>query len=182
MPRIDLPDETPGPMGPLSQYPKLARAMIELDEIIMRGDSPLSPGERELIGAFVSARNDCTWCTRTHSTTAAKLLEGGEDLVDQVQQNYRSAPISEKLKALLRVAGQVQEGGSTVTDEAVDQAREAGATDREIHDAVLVAADFSKWNRYVDALQVVTPDDQAVYEQVATSILESYEEALSMVD
>jgi uncharacterized peroxidase-related enzyme len=178
MPRIDIPEGTPGPMGPLNQYPDLAEAMIRLDEQIMRGDSPLSPGERELIASFVSARNDCTWCTRTHSAVAAKLLEGGMSLVEEVRHDYQNAPISDKMKALLRVAGQVQEGGGRVTDEAVDQARSAGATDREIHDAVLVAADFSKWNRYVDALQVVTPDDPAVYDRVADSLLESYKGAL----
>lgn len=178
MPRIDIPEGTPGPMGPLNQYPKLAEAMIRLDEQIMRGDSPLSPGERELIASFVSARSNCTWCTRTHSAVAAKLLEGGMPLVEQVHRNYRDAPISEKMKAFLRLAGQVQQGGGSVTDEAVEQARAAGATDREIHDVVLVAADFSKWNRYVDALQVVTPDDPALYDQVADSLLESYEGAL----
>lgn len=182
MPHIDLPDGIPGPMGPLSQYPELAKAMIRLDEQIMRGDSPLSPGERELIGAFVSSRNNCTWCTRTHSATAAKLLEGGKTLVDATLSNYEEAPLSNKMKALLRIAGQVQEGGSSVTDEAVEEARRASATDREIHDAVLVAADFSKWNRYVDGLQVITPEDPEVYEQMANSLLTSYEGALAMLE
>jgi hypothetical protein len=68
-----------------------------------------------------------------------------------------------KLKALLTIASAVQESGRAVTGEQVAQAREAGATDVEIHDTVLIAAAFCMFNRYVDGLGTTAPDDPALY-------------------
>ncbi|MEO5820231.1 MAG: carboxymuconolactone decarboxylase, partial [Vicinamibacteraceae bacterium] len=74
------------------------------------------------------------------------------------------APISAKLKALLTIAGQVQIGGRRVTEADVAAARAEGATDTELHDAVLIAAAFSMFNRYVDGLATFTPMDDAAYD------------------
>jgi hypothetical protein len=50
-----------------------------------------------------------------------------------------------------------------VTAEDVANAREAGATDLEIHDTVLIAAAFCMYNRYVDGLATWQPEDPAMY-------------------
>ena len=81
-------------------------------------------------------------------------------------KGLQSAPVSQKLKALLTIAGQVQEGGKNVTAVAVERARAEGATDREIHDAVLIAAAFCMFNRYVDGLATLTPTDPDAYHQM----------------
>ena len=75
-----------------------------------------------------------------------------------------SAPVSNKMKALLHIAAMVQESGKSVTAQAVENARESGATDMEIHDTVLIAALFSMYNRYVDGLSTVTPADPSFYQ------------------
>jgi alkylhydroperoxidase family enzyme len=85
------------------------------------------------------------------------------DLVEQVRADAASAPISAKLQALLAIAAAVQRSGRDVTDDLVAQARAAGATDLEIHDAVLIAAAFCMMNRYVDGLATIAPADPAVY-------------------
>ena len=74
-----------------------------------------------------------------------------------------SAPVSAKLKTLLAIAAAVQQSGLSVTTEQVAEARAAGATDLEIHDTVLIAATFCLFNRYVDGLATMAPDDPAVY-------------------
>jgi len=84
--------------------------------------------------------------------------------VDSVRRNLETAPVSAKLKALLRIAGKVQESGRCVTPEDIADARAEGATDLEIHDTVLIAAAFSMYNRYVDGLATVTPIDPALYD------------------
>ena len=53
--------------------------------------------------------------------------------------------------------------GRLVTDAAVAAARAQGAIDREIHDTVLIAAAFCMFNRYVDGLATIAPDDPALY-------------------
>ena len=91
-------------------------------------------------------------------------------MVDQVTADFRRAPISEKLRALLVIAGKVQQGGRRVTEEDVAQARKEGADDKAIHDTVLIAAAFCMFNRYVDGLATWTPDDPAVYERTGEKL------------
>jgi len=73
--------------------------------------------------------------------------------------------VSPKLKALLAIAGKVQQDGKLVTAADVDAARKLGATDIEIHDTVLIAAAFCMFNRYVDGLGTDQPEDEALYRE-----------------
>ena len=98
-------------------------------------------------------------------------LDGGMSVVDQVKRDPASAPISDKLRALLAIAGRVQQSGRLVTAEDVEAARAQGATDVEIHDTVLIAAAFSMFNRYVDGLATFTPTDPALYDEMAVEIV-----------
>jgi uncharacterized peroxidase-related enzyme len=138
--------------------------MRELAEILLRGPSTLSSGEREMIATFVSHRNGCDFCQLSHRAAAAHHLDGNYELVDAVKRDVERAPVSPKLKALLAIAGKVQQDGKLVGAADVDRARSAGATDLEIHDAVLIAAAFSMFNRYVDGLATFTPKDPAAYD------------------
>ena len=83
--------------------------------------------------------------------------------IDAIKENAQSATISDKLKALLAIAASVQKSGKTVTAEQIDTARKDGATDREIHDTVLIAAAFCMFNRYVDGLATWAPEDRQYY-------------------
>ena len=134
MSHIDLGvDETefPGVRGPMQFRPETARPLNDLADILLRGEPhPLSRGERELIGAYVSGLNECTFCCSSHSAFAAAQLDEGMALVDQVRADLDTAPISAKLKALLRIAGVVREDGRKVSAELVAAARAEGATAR----------------------------------------------------
>jgi alkylhydroperoxidase/carboxymuconolactone decarboxylase family protein YurZ len=109
-------------------------------------------------------------CRTSHRAIAAHQLEGNYDLVDAVCTDYGSAPISQKLKTLLAIAGKVQIGGKNVTTEDIARAKAAGATDIEIHDTVLIAAAFCMFNRYVDGLDSFTPTDQGLYDQTGARV------------
>jgi alkylhydroperoxidase family enzyme len=109
----------------------------------------------------VSRLNECEYCASSHGATAAAQLPGGAAQVRDVLAG--DGVVSVKLRALLDIAGLVQLGGRTVTEEAVAKARAAGATDVEIHDTVLIAAMFCMFNRYVDGLGTSVPDDPAQY-------------------
>ena len=163
MPHIFLDPNLPGITSLLDYRKETAKPLMDLAEELLRGESPLTRGERELIAAYVSGLNDCQYCSSSHSATAAAQLPGGMALVDQVRANAGQAPVSAKLRALLAIAAAVQRGGHQVTVEHISNARAADATDLEIHDTVLIAAAFCMMNRYVDGLATVAPDDPAVY-------------------
>jgi uncharacterized peroxidase-related enzyme len=163
MPHIALNSAEPGIRGLLRYRPETARPLSELTEVLLRGPGTLARGERELIAAYVSALNDCRYCSSSHSASAAAQLPGGMALVEQVRADPASAPVSAKLKALLMIASAVAQSGRAVSAEHVAGARAAGATDMEIHDTVLIAAAFCMFNRYVDGLATIAPEDPAVY-------------------
>lgn len=163
----------PGIQGLLRYRPETAKPLMELAEVLLRGPHPLTPGERELIAAYVSGLNDCTYCRESHSAFAAAQLPEGRRLVDEVRANPETAPISAKLRALLRIAAAVREDGRDVTGDLVADARAEGATDLEIHDTVLIAAAFSMFNRYVDGLATSAPDAPAAYLPGADRIVNS---------
>ena len=170
MAHITLPEGGPGIRGPMMVRPETAKPLNELVDVLLRGPHTLSPGERELIATYVSARNDCTYCQTIHGAIAAHHLGGNEELVQCVKLNFEEAEISAKLKALLAIAGKVQLGGKHVTAEDVEQARALGATDLEIHDTVLIAAMFCMCNRYVDGLATWAPEDPEFYRQRAAIV------------
>jgi uncharacterized peroxidase-related enzyme len=166
MPHIPLQDGLAGIRGLLTYRPETARPMGELAEVLLRGPGTLTRAEREMIAAHVSFRNDCHYCQCCHAAIAAEHLGGGEEhyaLVGQVQRDPEAAPISGKMKALLAIAGRVQEDGKLVRGADIDRARQQGATDLEIHDVVLIAAAFCMFNRYVDGLGTWQPADPALY-------------------
>jgi uncharacterized peroxidase-related enzyme len=163
MPHISLPEGFPGISSGFVFRPETAKPMRELAHVLLHGPSTLSPGERELIATYVSSRNDCYFCQSSHGAAAAAHMGKDWGLVDQVKRDYASADISEKLKALLTIAGKVQLGGKHVAAEDVARARELGASDTEIHDTVLIAAAFCMFNRYVDGLATWQPEDPAMY-------------------
>jgi uncharacterized peroxidase-related enzyme len=164
MPHIALPPEHIGIRGAMAFRPETARPLNELVEILLAGPSTLSKGERELIATYVSSRNCTHFCASIHGMIAAAHL-GNEALVKQVKTDFTQADISPKLKALLVIAGKVQQDGKLVTAADVEAARKLGATDLEIHDTVLIAAAFCMYNRYVDGLATVQPDDEALYRE-----------------
>ena len=165
MAHIRLPEGIPGILGPMAFSPETAKPLNALAEVLLRGPNSLDPAEREMIATFVSSENDCHFCQNAHGAVAAYRLGGNEKLINDVKLNFEAAAISEKLKALLAIAGKVQKGGKQVTAEDIARARTQGATDKEIHDTVLIAAAFCMYNRYVDGLATWAPDDPNLYRE-----------------
>jgi uncharacterized peroxidase-related enzyme len=165
MPHIELPAGLPGIRGPMAFRPETSKPLNELVEVLLRGPSTLTRGERELIATYVSAQNDCYYCQTIHGAIAAAHLNGDEAIVKSVKRDFLHADVSEKMKALLEIAGKVQQGGKQVTSGDVESARQLGATDLEIHDTVLIAAAFCMYNRYVDGLATWQPEDAEMYRE-----------------
>jgi uncharacterized peroxidase-related enzyme len=168
----ELGREFPGIVGPMTFRPETSAPINGLVNILLRGESSLTRGERELIATHVSWRNDCFFCQTIHGAVAAAQLGNDEKLVQSVKTDWINADISPKMKALLNIAGQVQLGGKHVTEGDIASAREHGATDLEIHDTVLIAAVFCMCNRYVDGLNTWAPRDMDIYRANAAQIVD----------
>jgi uncharacterized peroxidase-related enzyme len=171
MPHIKLPEELPGITAGFAFRPETAKPMRALAHILLHEPNSLTGGERELIATYVSSRNKTTFCELSHGAAAASHL-GGEAKVKQVKTDFASADISPKLKALLAIAGKVQQDGKLVTTADVEAARKLGATDLEIHDTVLIAAAFCMYNRYVDGLGTWQPTDPSMYAPMGQQLAE----------
>jgi uncharacterized peroxidase-related enzyme len=173
MPHVSIPDGLPGIRGLFTVRPETAKPLCDLADVLLHQPNSLSPGDRELIATVVSSRNDCLYCQTSHGAVAAEHVGGDEALVAAVKRDFESAAISPKLKALLAIAVKVQDSGKHVQPEDVARARAQGASDIEIHDAVLIAAAFCMYNRYVDGLATWAPTDPASYRARAGQIAKS---------
>jgi uncharacterized peroxidase-related enzyme len=172
VPYISVPEELPGIVGLFAFKPETAATIRAFTQQLLRGPSSLTPGEREIIAAVVSRRNECRFCAMSH-TAAAAHVTGDSELVEAVIRDPASAPVSERMRTLVGVASKVQSSGLDVTADDIAAARAAGASDEDLHDTVLVAAAFCMFNRYVDGLAANTPTDPAMYEMMGRELAEN---------
>lgn len=163
MPHIKLNDNLHGMRALMDFSPETAKPINELAEILLRDANALSQGDRELIATYVSHLNDCFFCQNAHGGIAQYYLQCDIDFIDAIKADYEKMPISDKMKALLSIAGSVQKGGKYVTSAQIDKAKSNGATDKEIHDTVLISAVFCMCNRYVDGLGTTADPNRQVY-------------------
>jgi len=166
MAHINVPEGVPGIRSLVLFRPETGKYLYELAQVLLRGESPLTPAERELIATHVSNRNECMFCMSSHAAAARELFGNDRNIVDCVIEHKDTTLLTPKMKALLNIAGKVQQNGKLVTPEDVNEARQQGANDRDIHDTVLIAATFSLFNRYVDGLASYTPTDPKAYEEM----------------
>lgn len=166
MSHIPLESHLPGITGLLEYRRDSAEPIRELTQLLLRGPSSLSEAERELIATIVSFDNECVFCTTAHSTVTDMLYKDSS-ITEMVKKDIDSAPLSDKIKALLNIARLVTQSGRNVSEEAVQRAKSFGATDIEIHDTVLIAALFCLYNRYVDGLATHLPSNSNYFHDLA---------------
>jgi len=169
---IKVPDGVPGIRSLVMFRPETGKYLYELAQILLRGPSPLKESEREMIAAYVSNKNNCGFCMNSHAAAARCLLGDEESLMDDILKEPDAAAINNKMKALLHIAAKVQVSGKEVSQEDINNAREAGADDMDIHDTVLIAATFSMFNRYVDGLKSLTSENKDDYREMGIRMAE----------
>jgi len=159
--KTDIPQ--PGIVELLFYKGPTGRALSKLAHTLLHGPSTLTSGERELIASHVSALNDCEFCHESHSASANAHFNDQGGVVKSLKIGVDKAEVSDKMKALLKIAGKVQISGKEVTPDLIEQAKKEGATDEEIHDTVLIASAFCMYNRYVDGLNTNLPEKKEEY-------------------
>jgi uncharacterized peroxidase-related enzyme len=169
---IEVEEGVPGIRSLFNFRPQTGKPLCELAEVLLRGPSPLSSAERELIAAYVSQRNGCMFCKSSHAAAARCWYGDKKQVVNELLREQNANSLSAKMKALLLIAGKVQSSGKSVTPDDIEAARKSGANDSDIHDTVLIAASFSLFNRYVDGLASYTPTGEAAYEEMGKRMCE----------
>ena len=120
--------------------------LVRFTEEVMRGPSPLSPGLRELIGAYFSKKNQCSFCSDAHAAAAAEYLEEG--LVDEVLRDVETSRLDEAHKALFRYVRKLAENAFRVTEADINKLKESGWSEEAIYDALTVASVFKFYNTW----------------------------------
>ena len=155
---IQVPEGLPGIIGPMKAYPEAAQILNSLAEHLLNRETPtFSKAERETVASYVSYLNECVFCSESHAAVA-NFHWNQDQFSQKVWKNFDQAPMSVRLRALLKLAAKVQKSGTAVQRGDVDLAKEQGATEADIHDAVLIAAAFCMYNRYVDGLGTFAPE------------------------
>lgn len=136
------------------------RPLSEWIDVLLRGASDWTAGERELLAAMVSQTNECRFCVDVHSAMAGRLL--GQDVVDAALADWRTAPLREELKLTVGFVQKLTRSPGDVTDEDVAPLRAAGLTEDAILTAIHISAQFSVLNRIADALDFRVPSAAAL--------------------
>ena len=121
----------------------------EAVQAIMRGPSPLTPGERELIGVFVSASNSCNYCAGGHRA-AAEAFGVDHGVFEALMQDISTAPVPERMKPLLAYVKKLTTAPGRLVQADADAVYAAGWDERALHDAVAVCCVFNFMNRLVE--------------------------------
>ncbi len=153
MPFIDDWPEEASLLDLFRTFPRTSGPLIDYHEELMRGDSPLTPGERELIAAYVSGLNACAYCHGVHTATAEQF--GMPDgLLESLLEDIDSAPVDERLKPILRYVRKLTTTPSRMTRADAEAVFAAGWDGRALHDAVSVCALFNFMNRLVEGVGI----------------------------
>ncbi len=165
-----MPIDLPGILGPLAFSPETAKPLLALaHQLLFLETKSLSRAERELIASYVSYLNGCVYCFEAHGA-AADVHQQMPGWARSVWKDTTFKSLNRKMQGLLIIAGKVQGAPREVSAYDISHARSGGATERDIHDAVLIASAFCMYNRYVDGLAVThPPQGDAFYAQRAVA-------------
>jgi uncharacterized peroxidase-related enzyme len=134
----------------LKMSPGAGKALLELHEAIMRGPSVLTPGQRELIAAYVSGINQCRYCHGVHAETAKAYQDIPREAVDRMLADLETAGFEDKIKPILRLARKLTQAPADVTDADTRAVLHAGWDEQALHDAIMVICCFNFMNRLLE--------------------------------
>lgn len=145
-----VPESEESVSAVMRRYPAQAIPLMELAEVLLReGDCTFSSEQRELIAAYASGMNDCTYCYNTHKATA-EAFGIDEQLLDSMVMDLEASAVDEKLKPVLRFVGKLTKSPSRMVQADADAIFEAGWDEDSFHFAVMICGLFNMMNRLMD--------------------------------
>lgn len=169
MPFVNFLDDDCGMRDIIMRRQDILSHYIGLAEDIMRGPSELSILERELMGAFVSGLNGCTFCFGAHSATAAQFGVD-KDFFEVLMVDIDSSPLDDKLKPLFHYIKKLTENPTKMVQADADAVYAAGWSDNTLSDATFVCAHFAMANRMVEGHGINRALPDAYYKKCGENI------------
>lgn len=130
-------------------FPNTIPALCDYHDRLLRDWSPLTVGERELIAAYVSGLNACTFCHGAH-TLAAQAFGVDELVFEGLMEDLEHAAVADKLKPVLAYVRKLTLTPARITAEDAKSVYDAGWDERALFDAISVCALFNFMNRIVE--------------------------------
>jgi len=147
-----LPD-TPHLADVYKKFPDCVKPLLEYHDLLLRGDSPLSVAERELIAAYVSGLNACDFCFGSHKIYA-QAFGIDEAIVEALIKDVDTSGVDEKLKPVLKYVAKLKDLPSKLVDADAKAVYDAGWSEQALFDAVQIAALFNYMNRIIEGTGV----------------------------
>jgi 4-carboxymuconolactone decarboxylase len=129
-----------------ARRPEHFRAFMNYHDVLMKGEGGLSRAEREAIVVTVSSENRCQYCMTAHGA-ALRILGKDPIMAEQIANNWRTADLPARLRAILSFASRVNEPGFAATDEEILALKGAGLSDDDVWDVAAIASFFGFSNR-----------------------------------
>lgn len=136
-----------------AKRPEHFRAFMAYHDVLMKGAGNLSRVEREAIVVAVSSENRCQYCMVAHGA-ALRVLSKDAILSEQIANNWRTAHLSARMRAVLAFASRVNEPGFAASDDEVAALHSAGLNDDDIWDIAAIAAFFGFSNRMAGVMDM----------------------------
>lgn len=157
LPSVNLDDKVPHVLAKFNTG--TGRPLIEYHEALLRGESPFTVAEREMMAAYVSGVNACQYCHGAH-TAAAKQFGVSEQLISDLLVNVRTAGVSAKMMPVLNYIRKLTLSPTKMTQADADAVYEAGWTERALYDAVQICCLYNFMNRFVEGIGLTPIPDQ----------------------
>lgn len=149
LPSIDKEDKVPHVLGKFSTG--TGRPLLDFHQKLLRGDSPFTVAERELMAAYVSGVNACRYCYGAH-TAVAKRFGVPESTITELFDDFDGASVDAKMKPVLRYIRKLTETPTKMVQADADAVYAAGWDERALYDAVQVCCLYNFMNRFVEGL------------------------------
>jgi uncharacterized peroxidase-related enzyme len=131
-------------------HPEIYSHWVRVSEAILRGPSPLTPAQRELIGAYVSSLNSCQYCYGGHRA-AAELFGVSPQAIDGLINDLATAPIETRLRPIFAFVKKLTLTPTRMTQADADAVFAVGWDEAALHSAIAVCCVFNFMNRLVEA-------------------------------
>lgn len=150
--------QVPGILQCFATHPPLLEHMMGLAKEMLFTEGALGRQNKELLSAYVSASNDCAYCTDSHAFFFR--VHGGEPgaLEAVLACDLESRSLSAKQRNLLQFAKKITEASQSIARPDIESMHATGWTDLQIAEAIHVVALFASFNRVVNAFGLPSQD------------------------
>jgi uncharacterized peroxidase-related enzyme len=142
----------------MGHRPDELRAFMDYSDALLERESGLSKAEKEMVIVATSAANDCLYCIVAHGAIL-RIRARDSEIADRIAANWRSAPITERQKAMLDFAVMLARFPEEVSEEDFEALHSHGFSDEDIWDIGSITGVYGLSNR-IALLSALDPNPE----------------------